>query len=101
MLHFEPLIRWIDPSDLDLFQFWRWLLALACTIYAVIVSTRSLFGWMVFLSGAELPHVVMRRYVIVQLLRLRISNFVGDLLWITGLSGVFVFLVYAHRWVPH
>jgi len=100
MLHLEPLVRWIDPTDLDLFQFWRWLLAVVCTVYALIITARSLWGWFVTLSGADMPHVVARRYVVVQLLRLRLADFAIDLVRISLLAGMFAFLVYAHRWAP-
>lgn len=77
----------MNPFNQDLFEQWRLLLALACTVYATLVTLKSLWGWMVYFSAPDRPTSVLRRYAIVQLLRLRFGRFAWELLqigfWLT------------------
>ncbi len=65
--------------DYDLFDFWRLFLATAGAIYTIAMTVRTLRGWIVSFSAPDRQTVVMRRYVIVQLLRLRLARFAGEL----------------------
>ena len=45
------------------------------TIYATIITLQSLWGWYVWLAGADKYMSVLRRYLILHSLRLRIWKF--------------------------
>lgn len=90
---------WWNPARMDLFQFWRFVLSGACTIYAAVVMLQSLWRWALYLSGGERATTVLRHYVIVQLLRLRVRRFSGELVQIAIWSGVFLVLIRMHSWI--
>lgn len=66
----------------DLFEFWRLVLGILCTVYATVVTIRSLWGWCVYFSAPDRSTALMRRYVVVQLLRLQPGRFTWELLQI-------------------
>ncbi len=76
----------------DLFEFWRLVLGILCTFYATVVTVRSLWGWCVYFSGTDRSTALMRRYVVVQLLRLSPGRFTWELLqigfWLAALIVV-------------
>jgi hypothetical protein len=75
--------------DIDLFRFFRFVLAVIVTIYATIVTAQSLWGWYVWLAGSDKYMSLLRRYVIVQGLRLRFKAFWGDVIICVLLSVAF------------
>jgi len=79
----------------DLYGFFRMLLAWALTIYFVAVTIQSLRGWYVFLSGRDRYTCILRRYLVVQLLRLRFRTFWGELLLCALLGTAFLLLWHA------
>lgn len=85
----------------DLFELWRLLLGTVCTIYAIVVTARSLWGWVEYLSGSDRTKSMMRKYVIVQLLRLHLRPFAWELAQIGFWALLFLVILYGHRhWVP-
>lgn len=82
--------------DRDLFELWRLLLGTICTIYAIVVSVRSLWSWVVYLSVPGRTTTVMRNYVIVQLLRLKPGRFADELAQIGALLLVLLLLLRFH-----
>ncbi len=84
----------------DLFHLFRWLLGIVVTVYATVITIQSLWEWWVWLTrpeaGMERPFSMLRRYVLVHGLRLRIIRFGGDLLVIVGLCVIFGLLMWAH-----
>ena len=82
--------------DLDFFQFFRYLLGLIATVYATVLTLQSLWGWIVWLSGEDKYISLVRRYVIVHGLRLRVKSFWGDVIICVLLCVVFFLLWYAH-----
>lgn len=80
----------------DLFDFFRYALATIVTIYATIVTAQSLWSWYVWLAGSEKYISMVRRYVIVQGLRMRFRTFWGDLLICILLCVAFLILWRAH-----
>ncbi|MBN2561486.1 MAG: hypothetical protein JXQ75_11210 [Phycisphaerae bacterium] len=76
----------------DLFEVWRLVLGTICTIYALVMTARSLWRWCVYLSGADRTVSMMRSYMIVQLLRLRFRRFTREFvqigLWLLILATV-------------
>jgi hypothetical protein len=74
------------PFD-DLFKFFRWWLGWIVTIYATIITVQSLWGWYLWLAGADRYTSLLRRYLLVHGLRLRFKTFWGDVI-ICGLLCV-------------
>lgn len=64
--------------DGDIFNFFRYSLAVIATIYATVVTLQSLWGWYVWLAGSDRYISLARRYIIVHGLRLRFTDFWGD-----------------------
>ncbi len=84
----------------DLFEFYRWMIAIICTIYAVVITWQSLWSWLGWFRTSR-PTAMMGRYVSVQLLRLRIWKFgfeIAQILVLTALLGV---LIYWHGVLEH
>jgi hypothetical protein len=82
---------------IDFFDFFRWVLGTVVTIYATVVLAQSLYGWWVYLSGEGRYLSLMRRYIMLQGLRLRIRTFGGDALICVLLTVVWVLLLRAHQ----
>lgn len=80
----------------DLFEVWRLLLGTICTIYAVVVTGRSLWRWCIYFSGSERTTSLMRNYVIVQLLGLRPRRFTREFLQIGLWAAILLVLLYGH-----
>jgi hypothetical protein len=80
----------------DLFDFFRYSLAWVVTIYASIITLQSLWGWYVWLAGSDKYVSLIRRYVIVHGLRLRIRAFGGDVVICLLLTVAFFLLWRAH-----
>ena len=83
--------------ETDLFQFFRFWLGWVVTIYATILTLQSLYGWYIWLSGEDKYISMLRRYVIVQGLRLRFKTFWGDVLVCLLLTIAFCILWLAHH----
>ncbi len=66
--------------DIDFFSFFRYMLGWIVTIYATIITVQSLWGWYLWLAGSDKYISLLRRYVIVQGLRLRFRAFWGDVI---------------------
>jgi len=64
----------------DLFDFFRFLLGLIVTVYATVLTLQWLWGWYVWLSGADRYTSLLRRYILLQGLRLRFRTFWGDVI---------------------
>lgn len=87
----------MNASNLDLFQVWRVVLSTLCGAYATVVTVRSFWGWVLYLSGSDRRTSLMRNYVLVLLLRLRPGRFAGEFTQIGVWFAVFVGLLYLHR----
>jgi hypothetical protein len=86
----------MNPLDLDLFDVWRWLLFLLCTVYTVVVTLRWAAGWLGLLSGRDRGAVLLRHYLIVQMLRLRAGAFGRELVRIGFWTAMLGGLLYLH-----
>jgi hypothetical protein len=84
-------------GDRDLFDLWRYLLGIICTVYAIIVTGRSLWGWYLYFSAPDRVTTLMKRYTVVQLLRLRLGRFAWEFTRIGFWSLLLVFLLWRHR----
>lgn len=80
----------------DLFQLWRLFLCTTCAVYAAVVSGRSLWRMSVYLSGSGRTVSLIRSYVIVQLLRLRLHRFIWEFLQIGFWLAILLVLLSWH-----
>jgi hypothetical protein len=81
---------------MDIFDFFRYALGTVATIYATVVTIQSLWGWYVWLAGSDKYITLVRRYVIVHGLRLRVRAFWGDVLVCLLLCVAFCIMMRAH-----
>jgi hypothetical protein len=85
-------------AEFQIFATFRWLLAIACTIYTVIVMGQTLRAWLVyFMSDRHCK--ILGRYTMTLLLRVRLKQFAWELTQIGVLLGALFLLVYAHGWL--
>lgn len=85
--------------EVDLFGFYRWILFLIGTVYTIVVTGRSVLSWLEWLWSPERWSGPLRRYVLVQALRIRFRRFTLELAEIAALAGAFAVLVWLHRWL--
>jgi hypothetical protein len=86
----------VIPRSFDLFEAWRFVLAVACSVYAVIVTLRWIHGWVEYLYAPDRGRATLRRYAVVQLLRVRARRFLGESLQIGAWSILLVWLLSRH-----
>jgi len=84
-------------NEFDLFFAFRYALGLVCGVYATVRLVTSVWRWHLYLSPARRSTNLMRQYVILHLLRLRVHRFTLELAQIVGLAALFCVLVYLHR----
>jgi hypothetical protein len=87
----------VIPTDPDLFEVYRYLLFVACTVYAAVVTVRSLWSWVVYFSAEDRVTTAMRQYAIVSLLRLRVARFWTELAAIGVWTVLLVVILHLHR----
>lgn len=80
----------------DPFEFYRFVLAVAVGAYATFNLISAIWHWRGFVGGSARSAVMFRRYVILQLLRVRIHRFTPDLIAIAALSLVLALLIARH-----
>jgi hypothetical protein len=95
--HFPFSMRYRAMPDIDFFNFFRWVLGTIVTIYATIITLQSLYGWYVWLAGHDKYMGMLRRYLIVHSLRLRVRAFWGDVAICVLLSVLFFMMWHAHH----
>ena len=78
--------------DVDFFRFFRNALATFGTVYATVVTLQSLWGWYVWLAAGDKYTSMLRRYLLVQGLRLRFKTFWGDAIICALLFVAFVMI---------
>jgi len=100
----RALSRFADSAkmhavDLDLFYSWRWLLMVVCTVYAVGRTGQSFWRWYAYLWSGDRSTLLMRQYLFVQLLRLRVHRYTLELAQIAVLLVLLAVISWAHRFV--
>ncbi len=85
-------------GDLQIFATFRWLLAIVCTVYTVIVTAQTLRTWLTYFMSDRRSRI-LGHYTVALLLRVRLKQFAWELAQIGGLLTVLALLVYAHRWL--
>src|SRR5450432_2840998 len=83
--------------DVDFFNFFRWAAGTVATVYATVITLQSLYGWYIWFAGQDKYIGMLRRYVIVHGLRLRVRAFWGDVIVCVLLCVVFLMLWHAHH----
>lgn len=80
----------------DLFAIFRWLGFVFVTIYVTITTVQSLWGWYRFLWQRDRYIDLLRTYVIVHGLRLRLASFGGDAMVCALLCVAFLLMWRVH-----
>lgn len=80
----------------DAFHFFRYLLAVFVTSYAVIAMGQFVRQWRRDTAAAAREEALLRTYLVVHLLRVRIRPFLRDLLEIAALLVVLLILIWRH-----
>ena len=93
----ESAPRIWDYLPEDPFDFFRWWLGTIVTIYATVITLQSLWGWYTWLAGSDRYMSLLRRYLVVHGLRLRVRSFWGDVIVCGLLCVAFLMLWQAHR----
>jgi hypothetical protein len=79
-----------------IFDFYRRLLMIVLTVYAVVRIVNALYNWRRQLAGAESHKRVMRHYVLAMLLSTRFRRFWPDLAQIAVLLIILLAILAAH-----
>ncbi|HRK31135.1 MAG TPA: hypothetical protein PLD59_08660 [Tepidisphaeraceae bacterium] len=82
--------------EVDFFHFFRKGVGWIATVYATVVMLQSLYGWWVYLAAGDRYTSLMRRYLLVQAVRLRFWRFAGDLAVCVLLCVAFLIIWRAH-----
>jgi hypothetical protein len=85
-------------ADAQIFATYRWLLAVICTIYTLIVTWQTLRSWLLYFASGRQSQI-LGRYTVALLLRVRLRRFAWELAQIGGLTAVLILLLYAHEWL--
>ena len=83
-------------ADFDLFFFWRQILVIAGTIYAMVTTAQSLYGWYVTLRARDRYTSMARQYLLIQLLRVSPRRFFWHLLDLAIWTVVMIGLIFLH-----
>jgi hypothetical protein len=83
---------------MDLFEFYRTLLFLIMSVYAAVMTVVMVLQAWWLLTGTDRAVALVRKYVVVLLLRMKVSVFRNELLQIAALTALFIYLVYLHDW---
>lgn len=84
----------------DVFEIYRLLLTTVCAVYAVVVTLRSMLFIAGSLVGSDRKAQVVRKYLLVLLLRMRISRFKRELAGIALYSAILLLIFYWHWAFP-
>ena len=90
------MLRIWTERGFDLFFLWRWLLAVSGGVYMVVKAIDSLSRWLDWLEPKDRLHRIRRRYVMVHLLRVRLTDFWPVLLQIVLLLALLVLIIRVH-----
>ena len=87
------------PVDFDLFYFWRRLLVAVVAIYCLITTLDRMAGYWRLVHGEERHWGYARKYLVIQLLRVRWHDVGWELTQIALCLAALVTLIWAHRFV--
>ncbi len=80
----------------DLFDFYRQVLLIVAGTYTVLQTTNFVLRWRMATTAAGRTEALARRYLVVQLLRVRLRRFAFDFLQLAVLIGVLAYLLWLH-----
>lgn len=86
---------WTMPA-FDAFPFFRFLLAVFVAAYTLIATGQFVREWHRDSMASAREEALVRRYLVVHVLRIRIKPFARDLLEIAALLAIFAYLVGRH-----
>ena len=89
------MLRIWTEHGFDLFFLWRWILAVTGAVYTVLRTIQSVGRWLGWLEPVDRLSRIRRHYVMLHLLRLRITDFWWELLQIGSLLVLLIMIV---RW---
>lgn len=81
---------------MHLFDLYRRLLVIVCTVYALVRAVQGINNLIGQLQGADARARLMRHYVMGLLASIRLRRFGWELLQIVVLAGVLIGLIYLH-----
>jgi hypothetical protein len=81
---------------MDFFDFFRYLLCTVVSIYVTLMTLQSALGWYKWLSEPTAYNPLLRSYLAVAALRLRLASFGVDLAVCLLLCVAFVLICDAH-----
>jgi hypothetical protein len=84
-------------SDTDFFAIFRWLIFVFATIYVTITTIQFLWSWYTFLTQRDRYIGLLRNYLILHGLRIRVKSFAGDVVVCLLLSVAFLLMWRAHQ----
>ncbi|NLX03596.1 MAG: hypothetical protein GXY33_00475 [Phycisphaerae bacterium] len=84
----------------DPFFFFRRILVIFATLYSGLILARAGWRWFKYLYFPDRSRQLLRRYLFIQLMRVRLRRFGGDLLQIAGLLAIMGLVIWLHRFVP-
>lgn len=80
----------------DLFAIFRWLVFVFVTIYVTITTIQFLWSWYTFLRQRDRYIGLLRNYLILHGLRIRVKSFAGDAVVCVLLCAAFLLMWRAH-----
>ncbi len=80
----------------DIFSFYRQLLALLVGTYSLIRLIHFVWRWQAAMESGRRSEVLARRYLVIQILRLRISRFALDLVELGALLLLLAWVIHLH-----
>ena len=80
----------------DLFTIFRWLAFVFVTIYVTITTLQFLWSWYTFLRQRDRYIGLLRNYLILHGLRIRVKSFAGDVVVSALLCVAFLLMWRAH-----
>jgi hypothetical protein len=81
----------------DLFAIFRWLGFVFVTIYVTITTIQFLWSWYTFLRQRDRYIGLLRNYLILHGLRIRVKSFAGDVIVSVLLCVAFLLMWRAHQ----
>jgi len=84
-------------DEFDPFVWFRWLLTVFVTAYALLMSGRAIWRMVAFFSGSSRQKVLLRRVLWNQLIRLRLRTLYLELTQIALLLAVLGGVLWLHR----
>ena len=90
------MLRIWSEHGFDVFFLWRWTLVVSGGVYMLVKTIDSLSRWLDWLEPKDRLRRIRRRYVMLHLLRVRLTDFWWELLQIVLLVALLVLIIRGH-----